>query len=69
MQPTKGLNKAWTFQHVRQTTKHEAECFAQRNCDVIQNGAEMLNHGTKKTRVSFRLLAQGTYTITGNPED
>ena len=52
-------NKAWTFPH-RQTAKHEAECFSQRKCDVIQNGAEKLN---------FRLRAQDTYTITGHPED
>ena len=47
------VNKAWTFQHVRQTAKHEAECFAQRNCDVIQNGAETVNHGTKKHGSAF----------------
>ena len=50
--------------------KHEAECFAQPNCDVIQKGAEKVNRGwNEKTRVSFRLRAQGTYAITGNPED
>ena len=52
------------------TAKHEAECFAQRNCDVIQNGAEKVNgRSNEKTRVSFRLHAQGTYAITGSPED
>ena len=51
-------------------SQSEAECSAQPNFDVIQNGAEKVNHGwNEKTRVGFRLLAQGTYAITGNPED
>ena len=36
--------KKTTSSNVRQTAMHEAEAsFAQRNCDVVQNGAEKMN--------------------------
>ena len=35
--------KKTTSSNVRQTAMHEAASFVQRNCDVIQNGAEKIN--------------------------
>lgn len=63
--------KKTTSSNVRQTAMHEAASFVQRNCDVIQNGAEKMNGRPieQKKRVSFRLRAQDTYAITGSPGD
>ena len=65
------------FQRPREAEKRDPGnevAFAQRNCDVIQNGAEKMNarpagRSNEKTRVSFRLRAQETYAITASPGD